>query len=62
MLKEMDENMKSAGVEIHLTRVKHDVMEMLMQDGVDRTIGRDHIHSKVFEAVQWFNHKTQTVA
>jgi high affinity sulfate transporter 1 len=62
MLKEIAENMKSAGVEIHLTRVKHDVMEMLMQDGVDRTIGRDHIHSKVFEAVEWFNHKAQIVA
>jgi high affinity sulfate transporter 1 len=62
MLKEIAENMKSAGVEIHLTRVKHDVMEMLMQNGVDRTIGRDHIHSKVFEAVEWFNHKAQIVA
>ncbi|MBW2408955.1 MAG: sulfate permease [Deltaproteobacteria bacterium] len=29
MLKEIAENMKSAGVEIHLARVKHEVMQML---------------------------------
>ena len=51
--------MKGARVEIHLARVKHDVMEMLKKDGVDQIIGRDHIHNKVVEAVQWFqqNHK-----
>jgi anti-anti-sigma factor len=60
MLKEIAENMKGAGVEIHLARVKHEVMEMLGKDGVDQIIGRDHIHSKVGDAVSWFNRKTQT--
>ena len=49
--------MKSIGVEIHLARVKHDVMELLEKDGVDQNIGRDHIHAKVVEAVQLFTQK-----
>jgi high affinity sulfate transporter 1 len=61
MLKEIAENMKGAGVEIHLARVKHEVMEMLGKDGVDQIIGHDHIHSKVGEAVQWLNQSAQTV-
>ncbi|MBT8363072.1 MAG: sulfate permease [Deltaproteobacteria bacterium] len=60
MLKEIAENMKGAGVKIHLARVKHEVMEMLEKDGVDQIIGHDHIHSKVGAAVSWFNQKTQT--
>jgi len=47
MLNEITENMKGAGVEVHLARVKHEVMELLEKDGVDRTIGSDHIHSKI---------------
>jgi MFS superfamily sulfate permease-like transporter len=59
MLNELAENMKGAGVEVHLARVKYEVMKMIKKDGVDRTVGRDHIHNKVVEAVQWFhqNHK-----
>ena len=61
MLNEIASNMKGAGVEIHLTRVKHAVMEMLEKDGVDQIIGREHIHNNLIEAVQWFNQKTQAV-
>jgi anti-anti-sigma factor len=57
MLNEITKDMKGVGVEIHLARVKHEIMEMLEKDGVDQIIGRDHIHNKVFEAVQLF---TQT--
>jgi hypothetical protein len=49
--------MKAVGVEIHLARVKHEVMEMLEKDGVDQNIGRDHIHNKVIEAVQLLTQK-----
>ena len=54
MLKEITENMKNIGIEIQLARVKHGVMEMLQKDGVDKIIGRDHIHNKVVEAVDAF--------
>ena len=57
MLNEITENMKCIGVEIHLARVKHEVMELLEKDGVDKIIGRDHIHNKVVEAIQWFTQK-----
>jgi anti-anti-sigma factor len=60
MLNEIAENMKGVGVEIHLARVKHEVMEMIKKDGVDRTIGSDHIHSKVVEGVQWFIRRTNS--
>ena len=49
--------MKGVGVEIHLARVKHEVMALLEKDGVDQNIGRDHIHNKVFEAVQLLTQK-----
>jgi hypothetical protein len=42
--------------------LKHAVMEMLEKDGVDQIIGRDHIHDKVFEAVQLFTQKEKPVA
>ena len=45
----------------YLVRVKHEVMEMLEKDGVDENIGRDHIHSKVGEAVQWFTQNKKDV-
>ena len=61
MLNEITKDMKSVGVEIHLARVKHEVMEMLEKDGVDQTIGRDHIHNKVVEAVQLFTNKEKPV-
>ena len=38
----------------HIARVKQAVMSMIERDGVDRTIGRDHIHDSVFEAVHRF--------
>jgi len=50
-------HMKGVGVEIHLARVKYEVMELLEKDGADKNIGRDLIHNKVFEAVQWFTQK-----
>jgi len=61
MLNEITENMKGIGIEIHLARVKRDVMEMLKKDGVDKIMGRDHIHIKVAEAVRWFAHKDKPV-
>ena len=54
MLSEISENMKSIGIEIHLARVKHGVLEMLEKDGVDKIIGSDHIHNRVLEAVEGF--------
>jgi MFS superfamily sulfate permease-like transporter len=62
MLNEIAKNMKDVGVEVHLARVKHDVMEMLEKDGVDQIIGRDHIHAKVVDAVQLFTQKEKPVA
>ena len=62
MLNEITEDMEGVGVEIHLARVKHEVIELLEKDGVDKIIGRDHIHSKVFEAVQWFNRKKKFIS
>ena len=61
MLNEIATNMKHVGVEIHLARVKHEVMALLEKDGVDKNIGRDHIHNKVFEAVQLFTQKEKPV-
>ena len=57
MLNEIATNMKSAGIEIHLTRVKHEVMQMIEKDGVDQTIGPEHIHDRVAVAVQGFRQK-----
>jgi anti-anti-sigma regulatory factor len=62
MLSEIAKNMKGVGVEIHLARVKHEVMETLKKDGVDQIIGRDHIHNKVVEAVQLLTQKEQPEA
>jgi high affinity sulfate transporter 1 len=59
MLNEITKDMKGVGVEIHLARVKHEAMEMLEKDGVDQTIGRDHIHTKVVDAVQLFTQKEE---
>jgi sulfate permease, SulP family len=54
MLGDVTKDMKNAGVDIHIARVKQAVMSMIERDGVDRTIGRDHIHDSVFEAVHRF--------
>jgi anti-anti-sigma factor len=59
MLGEITKDMRTVGVEIHLARVKHEAMEMLEKDGVDQTIGRDHIHTKVVDAVQLFTQKEE---
>ncbi len=61
MLNEITKNMKGVGVEIHLARVKHEVMELLAKDGVDEIMGREHIHNKVFEAVQLFTQQQEPV-
>jgi len=44
-----------------LPRVKHEVMELLEKDGMDKIMGRDHIHNKVVDAVQWFTQKKKPV-
>jgi high affinity sulfate transporter 1 len=62
MLNEITKDMRGVGVEIHLARVKHAVMELLEKDGVDKIIGRDHIHDKVVDAVQLFTQKEKPVA
>jgi hypothetical protein len=54
--------MKGVGIEIHLAQVKHEVMELIEKDGVDQNIGRDHIHNKVFEAVQEFTRKEKHIS
>ena len=59
MLNEITENMKGIRIVIHLARVKHEIMEMLEKAGVDKIIGRDHIHNKVVEGVQWFTRKDE---
>lgn len=62
MLNEITKDMKSAGVEIHLARVKHEVTEMLKKAGVDRIIGRDHFHDKVIDAVRLLTRAEATPA
>ena len=62
MLNEITENMKGVGIVIHLARVKHEIMEMLERAGVDKIIGRDHIHNKVVEGVQWFTQKGKLIS
>jgi anti-anti-sigma factor len=62
MLGEITKDMRSVGVEIHLARVKHAVMEMLEKDGVVDVIGRHHIHEKVVDAVHFFTQKEKAVA
>jgi anti-anti-sigma regulatory factor len=52
--------MKCVGVEFHPARVKPEVKEILEKVGVDRTIGSDHIHSKLAKDVQWFTRKNST--
>jgi anti-anti-sigma factor len=62
MLNEITKDMKGVGVEIHLARVKHEAMEMLEKDGVDKIISHDHIHDKVVDAVQLFTQKEEPVS
>ena len=59
MLNEITKDMRGVGVEIHLARIKHEVLEMIVKDGVDQTIGRDHIHNKIVDAVRWFHRNKQ---
>jgi anti-anti-sigma regulatory factor len=61
MLAEIAKDMGGVGVEIHLARVKHAVMEMLKKVGVDQIIGRDHIHDKVADGVRLFTQKEKPV-
>jgi high affinity sulfate transporter 1 len=62
MLAEITKDMRTVGVEIHLARVKHAVMQMLEKDGVDQVIGHDHIHDKVVDAVELLTQKEKPVA
>jgi high affinity sulfate transporter 1 len=62
MLAEITKDMRTVGVEIHLARVKHEVMEMLEKDRVDQVIGHDHIHDKVVDAVELLTQKEKPVA
>jgi anti-anti-sigma factor len=62
MLAEIAKDMRTVGVEIHLARVKHAVMELLEKDGVDQIIGHDHIHDKVVDAVHLFTQKEEPIA
>jgi len=62
MLSEIAKEMRRVGVKIHLARVKNAVMEMLEKDGVDKIIGRDHIHDKVGDAVRLFTQQEEPVA
>jgi len=61
MLNEIATNMKGFGVEIHLARVKQDIMKIINKVGVNQIIGRDHIHQKVVEAVQWFTQNKKDI-
>jgi len=61
MLNEIATNMKGVGVEIHLARVKQDIMKIINKVGVNQIIGRDHIHQKVVEAVQWFTQNKKDI-
>jgi anti-anti-sigma factor len=61
MLNEITRDMKGVGIEIHLARVKNEVMELLEKDGVDQIMGREHIHNKVLEAVQLFTQQQEPV-
>ena len=51
-LAELGEDLGVAGVEVHLARIKHDVLRMLERDGVDNIIGREHFHPKVIDGVE----------
>jgi len=62
MLAEITKDMRTVGVEIHLARVKHAVMEMLEKDGVVKIIGPDHIHDKVGDGVRLFTQQEEPVA
>jgi hypothetical protein len=47
---EMVELVTNYDIDLRLTRVKPQVMEVLRRDGVIDTLGADHIYGNVFEA------------
>lgn len=44
--------LEDAGIELHLTRTKQEILEMLDQDGVLDTIGRHRLRDYIHEAVE----------
>jgi len=44
--------LEDAGIELHLTRTKQEILEMLDQDGVLDTISRHRLHDYIHEAVE----------
>ncbi len=51
MLKKIAQSGAQYGIDMHLTSVKPQVMEILEQDGVVDLVGKDHIHSSIPSAV-----------
>ncbi|GAG68712.1 unnamed protein product, partial [marine sediment metagenome] len=48
----MAKELEDAGIELHLTRTKQEILEMLDQDGVLDTIGRHRLRDYIHEAVE----------
>ena len=51
-LHEVVKELRAADVELHLARTKPEILEVLEQDGVLDTLGRDRIRDHVHEAVE----------
>lgn len=51
MLKKIAQAGAEHGVDLHLTRIKPQVMKILQQDGIVDLIGSDHIHDSIYAAV-----------
>jgi high affinity sulfate transporter 1 len=51
-LHEVAKELKTTDIEFHLTRIKAGILEMLEQDGVLDTLGRNHLFDYVHEAVE----------
>jgi MFS superfamily sulfate permease-like transporter len=54
-LHQVAKELKSAGIDFHLVRTKSEIIEVLSQDGVLDTIGRDNLLDYVHEAVDIIN-------
>lgn len=51
-LRKVVQELRAANVELHLARTKPEILEVLEQDGVLDTLGRDRIRDHVHEAVE----------
>jgi MFS superfamily sulfate permease-like transporter len=51
-LHQVAKELKATGIKFHLTRTKAGILEKLEQGGVLATLGRDHLHDYVHEAVE----------